>query len=67
MDLGIWEYFVRGYVVCLELEGYISFSVNISSYSITTGALGSPGLLLSYSTITISRHIALNHYTNNNP
>ena len=46
------------------LEDYCS--ILLSSYSISTGALGSTDLLLSYSMITLSWHITINH-TNNNP
>ena len=47
--MGICEYEgVRGYVVCLE--DYIS--VLLLSYSISSGALGSPRLLLSDSMIS---------------
>ena len=41
--------------------------VLLLSCSITTGALGSPGLLSPYSIITNNNSIAQHHLTNNNP
>ena len=49
------EYANNGYVVCLE--GYLS--VLLLSYSISSGALESPDLLLSYSTISLASHITI--------
>ena len=43
----------RKYVVCLE--DYIS--IPLLSYTISSGALESPGLLLSYPTVTIAYSI----------
>ena len=45
------------------VQGYNS--VVLLSYSISTGALGSPYLLLSYSIIALL--LAQHHHTNNNP
>jgi len=65
----IWRstWICRGYVGCLG--GYIS--VRLMSCSTTTGALGSPGLLLPCSLITISSHIniilIIIHLSNSNP
>ena len=47
---------------CLELEGYISV---LLSCSITSGALGSPGLLPSL--LYYNNIVAQHHHTNNNP
>ena len=40
-------------------------SILMSSYSISSGELGSPDLLLSYPTITLA--YTQHHHTNNNP
>ena len=42
------------------------FLVMLLSYSISSGALESPDVLLSYSKTTMASHISINH-TNNNP
>ena len=57
-NMGIWEYGNSLKMGCVvRLEGYLS--VMLLPCSITTGALGSPGLLLSYSIITISLNIII--------
>ena len=55
-NTGAWICMNGGYVVCLELWLYLCFILLLSS-SITTGALGSPSLLLSCSIIPIALYI----------
>ena len=51
------EYVNYVWVMFLCLEGF--YSISLLSYSITTGALGSSGLLLSHLTILLALHISI--------
>ena len=63
---GMWVMWDVGHVGCGRGRGVQGYnSVVLLSYSISTGALGSPYLLLSYSIIALL--LAQHHHTNNNP